>query len=329
MATRRLAKPRPVQGEQAPPRRPAEEPGKPQRRMVTLDRIRLTGLLRKTPATRGFSIWGARETQAGRGLPRTRDPWRLARADPEMACSPAPPSFPRPCLFFGLASLASARPLLDFAGDTGVPSAPRRNGRQRRADGLDRADRPDVDLPRPGRPRFRLGDDDLGDLQPERRATPSISSPAARGTSATWKSSPGGRRGQGGRGRARPRHRRGQRRLHGKLRTMHQDGIQVMGGSRITLRGLSINCGRHDDTDQLEPLHQARGTVGKAADRRRLRRLLPRRLGRPHGEHPGVGALRARRLTLCSAKYSKLTLRSVRTRSTRSTRQHDRLLLGR
>ena len=30
----------------------------------------------------------------------------------------------------------------------------------------------------------------------------------------------------------------------GKLPTMHQDGVQVMGGDRITLRGLSINCGR-------------------------------------------------------------------------------------
>ena len=25
---------------------------------------------------------------------------------------------------------------------------------------------------------------------------------------------------------------------------MHQDGIQVMGGERITLRGLRIDCGR-------------------------------------------------------------------------------------
>ena len=55
MATRRLAKPRPVQGEQAPPRRPAEEPGKPQRRMVILDRIRLTGLLPESPADAGLS----------------------------------------------------------------------------------------------------------------------------------------------------------------------------------------------------------------------------------------------------------------------------------
>jgi hypothetical protein len=54
VATRRLAKPRPVQGEQAPSTRPAEEPGKPHRRMVTRDRIRLTGLLRRKPWKRGF-----------------------------------------------------------------------------------------------------------------------------------------------------------------------------------------------------------------------------------------------------------------------------------
>jgi hypothetical protein len=54
VATRRLAKPRPVQGEQAPSTRPAEEPGQPHRRMVTLDRIRLTGLLRKKPWKQGF-----------------------------------------------------------------------------------------------------------------------------------------------------------------------------------------------------------------------------------------------------------------------------------
>jgi hypothetical protein len=34
--------------------RPAEGPGTPQREMVTLDRIRLTGLLRKKPRKRGF-----------------------------------------------------------------------------------------------------------------------------------------------------------------------------------------------------------------------------------------------------------------------------------
>src|SRR5262249_22500917 len=54
VATRRLAKPRPVQGEQAPTTLPAEEPGRPHRWMVARDRIRLTGLLRKSPAQSGL-----------------------------------------------------------------------------------------------------------------------------------------------------------------------------------------------------------------------------------------------------------------------------------
>ena len=54
--------------------RPAEGPGTPQREMVTLDRIRLTGLLQKSPALRGFSTI--------RALPVhhrciTRRPWSL------------------------------------------------------------------------------------------------------------------------------------------------------------------------------------------------------------------------------------------------------------
>jgi hypothetical protein len=33
----------------------------------------------------------------------------------------------------------------------------------------------------------------------------------------------------------------------GKVADVHQDGMQVMGGSRITLRGLRIDCGRQQD----------------------------------------------------------------------------------
>ena len=33
----------------------------------------------------------------------------------------------------------------------------------------------------------------------------------------------------------------------GKVADVHQDGMQVMGGSRITLRGLHIDCGRQQD----------------------------------------------------------------------------------
>ena len=100
-----------------------------------------------------------------------------------------------------------------------------------------------------------------------------------------------------------------------------------MGGARITLRGLHIDCGRAQDVaDQLEPLHQALGPVSQAADRRRLRRLLPRRLGRAHGEHPGVGSLRPRRLNALRCEVLEADAvdrpergRSGRRRATRST----------
>jgi hypothetical protein len=37
-------------------------------------------------------------------------------------------------------------------------------------------------------------------------------------------------------------------RCDGKVADMHQDGMQVMGGARITLRGLRIDCGRAQDS---------------------------------------------------------------------------------
>jgi hypothetical protein len=60
--TRRLPNPVRCKAKQAPMRRPAEEPGAPlepsgnrrPREMVTPDRIRLTGLLRKSPAFAGL-----------------------------------------------------------------------------------------------------------------------------------------------------------------------------------------------------------------------------------------------------------------------------------
>ena len=33
-----------------------------------------------------------------------------------------------------------------------------------------------------------------------------------------------------------------------KLPTLHQDGVQVLGGERVTMTGLSIDCGRADDS---------------------------------------------------------------------------------
>ena len=54
--------PNPVRckAKQVPMTRPAEGPGTPQREMVILDRIRLIGLLQKSPALRGFSMGATR-----------------------------------------------------------------------------------------------------------------------------------------------------------------------------------------------------------------------------------------------------------------------------
>ena len=64
MVTRWLPNPVRCKAKQVPLTRPAEEPGTPlepsgnrrPREMVTHDRIRLTGLLRKSPALQGFSM---------------------------------------------------------------------------------------------------------------------------------------------------------------------------------------------------------------------------------------------------------------------------------
>ncbi len=71
----------------------------------------------------------------------------------------------------------------------------------------------------------------------------------------------------------------------------------MMGGARITFRGLAIDCGRAGrPAHQLEPLHQGGGQGDHAADRRRLRRLHVRRLGGAHGERPELRALGRDRL---------------------------------
>ncbi len=106
--------------------RPAEGPGTPQREMVTFDRIRLTGLLRKSPVLQGFSM--SRFAGDSSGSPRggltavsveplgpvarrglvgfagyeplrvtnasrarsDRGPWRGRQADPAFPCSREP-----------------------------------------------------------------------------------------------------------------------------------------------------------------------------------------------------------------------------------------------
>jgi len=67
-----------VQGEQAPLTQPAEEPGSRNRWMVTLDRIRLTGLLPKSPARRGFSMWTAARGATRARVSRKSSPQRSA-----------------------------------------------------------------------------------------------------------------------------------------------------------------------------------------------------------------------------------------------------------
>src|SRR5712691_2363816 len=61
VATRRLAKPRPVQGEQVPLRRPAEEPGSCRDGWSSSTESGLYGLLKENPAIcRVFPLLGSR-----------------------------------------------------------------------------------------------------------------------------------------------------------------------------------------------------------------------------------------------------------------------------
>jgi len=94
-----------------------------------------------------------------------------------------------------------------------------------------------------------------------------------------------------------------------KLPTLHQDGIQAMGGARITLRNLTIDCGRSD-----ERLINSNLFIKKAG-----RSLEPPTdvvcvdcyLGGSAAHTVSIQAsVRSgvRSSTLCSAKYAKLTL---------------------
>ena len=198
-------------------------------------------------------------------------------------------------LFFGLASLASARPLLDFAGDTGVPSAPVKTGGKHVLTGS---------IAQTDQTWTCRGPVDLDSVSVTMTAAVS----SRRGADAVHLEpgctghigrleiltslADGVKVAEGVHDLAVDA---GSVRCDGKVADVHQDGMQVMGGARITLRGLRIDCGRpQDSADQLEPLHQAvrRGRSNPPTDVD-LRRLLPRRLRRAHREHPGVGALRA------------------------------------
>jgi hypothetical protein len=147
-------------------------------------------------------------------------------------------------LFFGLTQFASARPLLDFAGDTGVPSAPvEPGGRHVLTGSIAQTDqtwtcRGPVDLDsvsvtmttavsaRRGADAIHLEPGCTGRIRHLEVLT--AAADAVKVTEGVHDLAIDG----------------GSVVCTAKLPTMHQDGIQVMGGERITLRGLSINCGR-------------------------------------------------------------------------------------
>jgi hypothetical protein len=141
VATRRLAKPRPVQGEQAPSTRPAEEPGKPHRRMVTRDRIRLTGLLRRKPWKRGFLyqvvLLGTRQGFGQAAVRRSL--WNRSARAPELCPATfraAAPRLAAPAVVCGVTHVEPPSPTPDREGATPRLSGgvyERRAGRRGRA----------------------------------------------------------------------------------------------------------------------------------------------------------------------------------------------------
>ena len=95
----------------------------------------------------------------------------------------------------------------------------------------------------------------------------------------------------------------------GKVADVHQDGVQVMGGARITLRGLSIDCGRPQDSLINSNLFIKRsgGSVNPPTDVICVDCSLGGSAAHTASIQESVrsGLVDSR---LCSAKYSKLTL---------------------
>ena len=90
--------------------------------------------------------------------------------------------------------------------------------------------------------------------------------------------------------------------MPGDARGAHQDGIQAMGGMRITFRNLEFNCNSARTRDLLQ-LRQRR-----RPDRRRLRGLL---LGPARGDQlNGHQCLRsgARNTLDCPGRYSTIRI---------------------
>jgi hypothetical protein len=146
--------------------------------------------------------------------------------------------------FLGLTQFASARPLLDFAGDTGVPSAPvGTGGRHVLTGSIAQTDqtwtcRGPVDLDsvsvtmttaissRRGADAVHLEPGCTGRIRHLQVLT--AAADAVKVAEGVHDLAVDG----------------GSVVCTAKLPTMHQDGIQVMGGERITLRALSVDCGR-------------------------------------------------------------------------------------
>jgi hypothetical protein len=152
-------------------------------------------------------------------------------------------------LFFGLSQLASARPLLDFAGDTGQPSAPGNTGA--RGHGMltgsiaqtdqtwtcrGPVDLDSVSVTMTSAITTRRGGDAVH-LEPG--CTGHIGRLEVVTSVADGVKVAEGVHDLGVDG--------GSIRCVGKVADVHQDGMQVMGGARITLRGLRIDCGRPQD----------------------------------------------------------------------------------
>jgi hypothetical protein len=152
-------------------------------------------------------------------------------------------------LFFGLTQFAAARPMLDFAGDTGLPSASvgRGGGHGVLTGSIKQADQTWV----------CRGPVDLDSVS----VTMTSAYATRRGGDAVHLE-PGctGRIGRldvvtsvaDGVKVAEGVHdltvHAGSIGCQGKVADVHQDGMQVMGGARITLRGLRIDCGRSQDS---------------------------------------------------------------------------------
>jgi hypothetical protein len=98
-------------------------------------------------------------------------------------------------------------------------------------------------------------------------------------------------------------------RCQGKVADVHQDGMQVMGGARITLRGLHIDCGRAQDALINSNLFIKRS--GRSVDPPTDVVCVDCVLGGAAAHTASIQESVRSGLVdsqLCAAKYSKLTL---------------------